>query len=146
MKTTIREVIVRLALSARGIPYISGGSTPAEGMDCSGFVVWLLQVAGVLQRGDWTAQSLSDVFGPRNPPPTTPLRSGDLVVYGADRLTITHVMMITGPAQLTGASGGNSRTTTRAAAELIGASVHNRHARYRKDIVGYLLIPYPDET
>lgn len=145
MTTTIRQVIIRLALSSRGIPYIWGGALPAHGMDCSGFIVWLLQVAGVLQRGDWTAQALSDVFGPPFTLGILEAHPGDLAVFGSNRLHITHVMMLTDKDELTGSSGGNHTTTSRAEAERIGAGVHTRPLSYRKDLVGYLLIPYPDE-
>lgn len=145
MTSRIRDVIVRLALSARGIPYIWGGATPAHGLDCSGFVVWLLQTAGVLHSGDWTAQALTNVFGPPSPALHNEHITGNLAVYGGNRLDITHIMMTTGDNQVTGASGGNRKTTTRAAAEQIGAQVLNHDLHYRKDLVGILAIPYPDE-
>lgn len=146
MKTTIRDVIVRLAVSAQGIPYIWAGATPAEGLDCSGFVVWLLRVAGVLRTGDWTAQGLTNIWGPPFTHSLDRARPGDLIVYGKDNLSITHIMMILDAESVIGSSGGGPRTLTRANAEQIGAGVHTRPLDYRKDRVGFLTIRYPDES
>lgn len=41
------SAIVSTAMMLRGIPYLNGGSTPAQGFDCSGFVQWVFAQNGV---------------------------------------------------------------------------------------------------
>ena len=108
----IRKLIVTLALKLSGIEYIWGGSSPRYGFDCSGFVIWILQVFGLLPAGDWTAGTLSKAFQE-----TSDYQPGNLVFYGKDRDRIYHVMMYVGEMgpmghSVIGASGGDSTTTT----------------------------------
>ena len=142
----LRALTVRLAMSALGLPYIWGGSTLKEGFDCSGFIVWLFQVVGILRSGDWSAQNLRDHFHTFvdtinvDPPP------GDLAFYGSDLTHVDHVMLVLDAIHVIGASGGNRECKTRANAEHFGASVHTRNAHYRKDLLGFAHVQYPDET
>jgi len=59
-----------------------------------GLMIWVLQVFGVLDSGDWTADGLSQLFERRR---ADPWERGDLVFYGKGK--ITHVMMYIGRAK-----------------------------------------------
>ncbi len=131
----MRQYIVNLAMKLAGIPYLWGGSNPRFGFDCSGFVIWLLQVFEILPSGDWTAQGLSRHFKQR--PPGEDWQPGDLLFYGGSDERITHVMMYIGTMDsermCIGASGGDQTTTTIQAAEIRGARVKVKPASYRRD-------------
>lgn len=131
----VREYIIALALKFQGTPYIWGGSVPYIGFDCSGFVVWILQVFGILPSGDWTADGLGRVF-----PHTESPEKGDLCLYGTkDRLT--HVMFYVDDDMCVGASGGGSETTSVEIARARGAQVKvKKPVKYRSDFRFYCKI------
>ena len=127
----MRKYIIAIALKFQGIPYIWGGASPS-GFDCSGFVIWILQVFGLLPAGDWTAQGLSRSFDSTSSP-----LPGDLVFYGTDKDHIYHVMMYLGDnttGQLViGASGGDHTTTDVREARKKNAMVKIKPIDYRSD-------------
>lgn len=139
----MRTYIVNLARKLIGTPYIWGGSDP-RGFDCSGFVVWILQVFEILPKGDWNTDGLMQAF-----PVTEEPQIGDLAFYGTKtiegQLDANHVMMVceVRPDQtlVVGASGGGSKTLTVEDAQKIGAEVHIRPHDYRKDFIGFRAIP-----
>jgi len=136
MNDKTREYIVALALKFQGTPYIWGGSVPYIGFDCSGFVIWVLQVFGILPPSDWTANGLSKLF-----PPTTTPKPGDLCFYGTESVIngtkATHVMMYMGNGMCVGASGGGSECTTVERARSKGAQVKVKPVKYRGDFLFY---------
>jgi cell wall-associated NlpC family hydrolase len=142
----LRELTVRLAISALGVPYIWAGSTLKEGFDCSGFIVWLFQIAGILKSGDWSAQQLRSNFTPLIHSDNFLVDAGSLAFYGPDQSHVTHVMLFIDHNHVIGASGGTHQTKTRADAEAIGASVQTHNVLYRTDLLGAGLVTYPDET
>jgi cell wall-associated NlpC family hydrolase len=124
----MRQYIVNLAMKLQGVPYIWGGSTPA-GFDCSGFVIWILQVFGVLPSGDWNAQGLSRSFVR-----TVAFDPGDLAFYVMDDDHISHVMMCVGSGDMViGASGGDHTTTSIEEAQKKNAMVKIKPRTYRQD-------------
>lgn len=128
----MRKYIIALAMKFLGTPYVWGGCTP-DGFDCSGFVIWILQVFNILPAGDWTASGLARRFTI-----TTSPQIGDLVFYGKASDVITHVMFFAGVndvtgAMVVGASGGDHTTTTIEQARLKGAMVKYKPIGYRRD-------------
>ena len=128
-----RQWVVNLAMKLQGIPYIWGGSTPA-GFDCSGFVIWILQVFDILPAGDWTSQGLSRIMRATSEP-----QPGDLVFYGSATDAITHVMIFAGEQSMygrmvIGASGGDSHCTSVEEAHRRGARVKLKPINYRRDL------------
>ena len=141
----MREHVVNLALKLVGCPYVWGGGNPWSGLDCSGFVVWIYQVFGLLPSGDWTAQGLSDYFVERAHDSPAEAQPGDLVFYGRPGRGVTHVMIALGGGLCVGASGGGRKTTTIEEARHVGAQVKVKGVRYREDYFGWLHIRVPPE-
>lgn len=141
----MREQVVNLALKLVGCPYIWGGGNPWMGLDCSGFIIWVYQVFGLLPSGDWTAQGLADHFrlilptGDALPPPGLP------VFYGAGPKQITHVMLALSGGLVVGASGGGHTTTTVEEARRKGAQVKVKPINYRGDLQGWGVVNFPGE-
>ena len=141
----MREHLVNLALKLVGCPYVWGGANPWTGLDCSGFVIWLYQVFGLLPSGDWTAQGLFDHFDPKAGEPGGGSSRGDLVFYGGGEQCITHVMLALGNELVVGASGGDHTTTTLEEARRRGAQVKVKPLTYRADLLGVLSVSFPGE-
>ena len=141
----MREHLVNLALKLVGCPYIWGGANPWTGFDCSGFVVWIYQVFGLLPSGDWTAQALYDHFDPKAGESGGGWSRGDLVFYGRGEQRITHVMLALCNELVVGASGGDHTTTTVEEARRRGAQVKVKPRNYRSDLVATLYVKMPGE-
>jgi cell wall-associated NlpC family hydrolase len=141
----MREHLVNLALKLVGCPYIWGGQNPWTGFDCSGFIIWIYQVFGLLPSGDWTAQGIENALDHQDPPSVTDLKPGDLVFYGPAREQITHVMLYAGGGLVVGASGGGHLTTTREEAAKKGAQVKVKPWKYRSDAQTFLHVKFPGE-
>lgn len=133
------DLVLLTAKSCLNIPYIFGGNSPLQGLDCSGFVQWVLKSAGMDPPGDQTAQALFDYFekngsfGVEKP--------GSLVFYGKTVAAISHVALMLDRFRVIEAGGGDSTTKTRADAEKRGACVRIRHISDRKDLVAKI---YPN--
>ena len=79
-----------------GTPYVWGGSSPAQGFDCSGFVSYVLRAAGIRDVGRLTAQGLYNISTPVSP---SDARPGDLVFFHStftSYRTVTHVGIYVG--------------------------------------------------
>ena len=97
-------VAVDWALAQVRTPYIWGGETPGVGFDCSGLVQAAYHAAGInLPR---TAQEQYDA-GPVLPTGTL-LLPGDLVFFGQDPGSVTHVGIVVGPGQMVDAPHSGS--------------------------------------
>lgn len=145
MDPQLRKAAVRLAQSAQGIPYIWGGNRPADGFDCSGFVIWIFQTLGVIASGDWTAQGLHDMLTAGAAGLTLDPTEGNLAFYGEQPSRITHVMMTIGAGQVIGACGGGKKNLQRDYSLNNGAKVQTKYLRYRSDLIDVLPVRYPDE-
>jgi len=141
----MREHLVNLALKLVGCPYIWGGANPWIGFDCSGFIIWLYQVFGLLPSGDWTAHGLSGWFLHRSAKANQNPSAGDLVFYGPAPTHLTHVMLALGGGLVVGASGGDHTTTTAEEARRRGAQVKVKPIGYRNDLQFALSPGFPGE-
>ena len=139
----MREHLVNLALKLVGCPYIWGGANPWTGLDCSGFVIWIYQVFGVLPSGDWTAQGLYDRLSDGGKELENIADKGDLVFYGQSQTKITHVMLRLSPTLVVGASGGARNTLTFDDARRRGAQVKVKTINYRSDEVATVHVKFP---
>jgi cell wall-associated NlpC family hydrolase len=141
----MREHLVNLALKLVGCPYVWGGQNPWTGFDCSGFIIWIYQVFGLLPSGDWTAQGLYEYFHKNETHAEMATLPGDLVFYGSDLQHLTHVMLSVNKQLVVGASGGGHETTTREEAAKKGAMVKVKPVGYRRDFVAYVWVKFPGE-
>lgn len=130
MLSVLRKYIVNLALKLQGVPYIWGGDNPQYGFDCSGFVIWVLQVFEILPSGDWTANDLAKYF-----PATESPDLGDLVCYGPSEDSVTHIGLYIGGSYTVMATGGGSKTTTEEIARQTNAKVKIKPVAYRSDFL-----------
>jgi len=134
----IRELFLINLITYGNIPYIWGGQDE-DGLDCSGFVQRALELIGLDPEGDQTAQALYHHFTEADngheiyPWETSDL--GDLLFYGRDKRSITHISIYLGQQMLVEAGGGGARTTTREIAEQMNAKVRIRQIGHRKDMV-----------
>jgi NlpC/P60 family len=127
-KMTPKEIALKVAWSFLGEPYIWGGDDPMQGFDCSGFVIECLKSAGKLPReGDWTAMGLATMF-----PHLAEPYEGCLVFYGLPK--IVHVELCLDDVFSIGASGGGSKTLTKADAIKQNAYIKVRPFRSRSGI------------
>ncbi|MFV9457364.1 C40 family peptidase [Rhodococcus sp. NM-2] len=79
---------VRNALSQQGVPYVWGGTSPGEGLDCSGLTQWAYGEAGVGLPRLAQEQNVGTAVDPGD------LMPGDLAVWDG------HVAMVIGNGQL----------------------------------------------
>jgi hypothetical protein len=78
--------ILRTAYSLLGIPYITGGTDPSSGFDCSGFVYYVFS-----QNGIKIPRTSSEQFRCGIPVRKSHLLPGDLVFFAKDYRGVSHV-------------------------------------------------------
>lgn len=114
--TSLQQRIVQIALSYRGYHYVSGGSSPSTGFDCSGFAWWVYRQAGI-NFGRGSAASyvrLGQSVSRAN------LQPGDMVLYANTyKPGISHVEIYIGNGQTIGADNPQ-----------VGVVVNNLNASY----------------
>ena len=87
---TRADAVVQSALSLRGTPYRFGGSTPAQGLDCSGLVAYVMAEHAVQ-----LPRSVAEQFEAGAPVTWQRLRRGDLVFFSTIGAGATHVGIVT---------------------------------------------------
>ena len=83
-----REVVVEIAQTHIGVPYVFGGVTP-EGFDCSGFTCFVFQKANVQ-----VGRSSRDQFATCRKIEKEEVTKGDLVFFNSGADEVTHVGII----------------------------------------------------
>jgi hypothetical protein len=137
-----RKVATELAMSFLGLPYLWGGDDPVAGFDCSGMCIELCKAVDLLpRRGDWTAAGLWKHFADNHGcavSTATQIDEGCLVFWHAkdDLKRIIHVEYALNSELCIGASGGGSRTQSRADAIKQNAYIKIRPIHSRKGIYG----------
>jgi len=133
---TPKTIALKVAWSFHGEPYLWGGDDPMAGFDCSGYAIECLKSAGRLPRqGDWTAAQLLEKFSDNMV--TTPYE-GCLVFWKNDAGSVIHVEMCLDDTHSIGASGGGSKTKTRADAIRQNAYIKVRPFRTRKGVCAFV--------
>lgn len=120
------------ALALVGVPYKFGGSSPMEGMDCSGLAQELMMMAGVMIPTDMTAHQLFEYS--RNGGEMGKLDAGTLVFFGKlDK--VTHVGVIVDGEMMIEARGGTASTVDLKSAIRDKAFVTTRYYKHRSDFL-----------
>jgi cell wall-associated NlpC family hydrolase len=109
----LRDEMVRYAYKYRGVPYQWGGDYPETGVDCSGYARCMLQEFDLLPDGDFGAQALFDHFREYR---TRRMQPGNLIFFGDNDSSITHVGILVDHMRMIDASGGSSLSGTLATA------------------------------
>jgi cell wall-associated NlpC family hydrolase len=134
----ISDFTLAYALSFLGVAYSWGGQSQ-ESVDCSGYVILVLQSEGRLpNKFDANSQGLYDYFKLNGAQETNYPSKGCLAFFGKDRSHISHVALCLSSLQLIEAAGGDRTTKTPEDAAKRGAHVRIRPINYRKDAVAFL--------
>ena len=128
----MRYRTVWIAKHYLGTFYSWGGDDP-DGFDCSGFVIECLKSVGILPRKfDTTAAGLFNMFSK-----TTIPEEGVLAFWGDEVGNVRHVEMCIDDRLCIGASGGNSKTITKADAIRDNAFVKIRPIARERPFIGF---------
>lgn len=137
-------MIVDYAEKFYGVPYVWGGSNPMSGMDCSGFVQWVLRSIGFEPKTRLNAQAIHDHFSAIAP--SRPPQPGDLVFFGLSTKAITHIGIYKNRFQFIESGGGDHTCVNPIAARARGACVRLTHFNHRKDLVAIIPVESPEVT
>ena len=130
----LRCLGVKIAWGCYGVFYRWGGNNPLIGVDCSGFIVWIMRQLGLFRSDeDYTASGLWQLYRSRR---VKRPRKGTLVFYGKTK--VTHVAICIDEGWCLSASGGNRNIKTLEQAQRAKAFVQLKKIRYRQDIWGYV--------
>jgi hypothetical protein len=140
-----RDEMIRYAYMHRGVPYQWGGDGLSTGLDCSGFVRCVLQEFELLPDGDYDAQMLLEHYSDYK---TRRMKPGNLIFFGDDDSSITHVGILIDHMRMIDASKGNSRTKSLGTALSRGAGVRVAMLNSRANRVAVVdpFAQFADET
>jgi len=129
-----------LILECLNVPYIWGGNSPMLGLDCSGFVQWVLKKMDMLDKNiDHTAQMIHDE-SIKNCALSSRVKGDCLLFFGADRFSITHVAISINEDWMAEAAHGGSHCLMEQQAIDRGARVEFNRINRRKDLVSCLYL------
>lgn len=123
--------MIEYAKTFLGTPYVWGGNTPEEGLDCSGFVCEVLRCNGIIGRDDYNAQMLYDMF--KKMPLSSGYAANAVIFYGESTSRITHVAFMINDKQIIEAGGEGRRASTK-------GFVRVRPYNHRTDIVASIIM------
>lgn len=103
---SLRDSLVRLARAQVGTRYVSGGTSPDRGFDCSGLVRYVMAALDVRMPRTARQQATSGLEVSRD---LTRLRPGDLLTFGRSRRGVSHVGIYVGGGRYVHASSGVGR-------------------------------------
>lgn len=105
---SVRGTITRIATDMVGVPYRYGGTSPAEGFDCSGLVFYSYSGAGLT-----VPRNSVELFKAAEKIPLESARAGDLVFF-QDQRKLSHVGIYLGDRRFVHApsSGSTVRIST----------------------------------
>lgn len=116
---TANELIV-CAHNLIGTPYVWGGSTPAQGLDCSGLIYWIQREAGS-DVGRYNAETYSNM-GVRIP--VGQQKPGDFLFFGSP---VTHCAIYIGYGKMIESRGGRKNTADKPGTGVVISPVTRRH-------------------
>lgn len=134
-----RLKLIEIAKSLIGTPYKWGGNNPQEGLDCSGFVLFVLkQLKIVPQNYDDNAKGVYNHFKIRGQIVDAPCEAC-LVFYAKPNSTsINHIEICIDKEHSIGARGGNQTTLTKEIAIRQNANVREgKIIQTGRTIIGY---------
>lgn len=139
----LRENFLILAMQHIGIPYLWGGKDPRKGLDCSGLAEVCLYILGIDPPGIQNSQHLYDHFSTNSNGKwinrvTDKCDLGDLLFFGKDDNSISHVGVYLGIDLYLEAAGGDHTTTSMAEAVKRNAFVKVSPVGHRKDLVAII--------
>lgn len=143
----MREVFVEAALRHLGSPsrrYTTpeSGSSPSEGFDCSGFIVYLLREIGIPNQ--MCLRHASELFDHFGVLVHQELRQrGDLVFFSRNGLVPTHVGILTGLNTYIHAPGQDGTVVSCAALKFTGIAQREGQMLYLVNPIGFKRIAIP---
>lgn len=141
MNQDCRYILSSIWPSFLHIPYKWGGNCPAEGIDCSGLIICLLKAVGVVAGNfDSTAAGLWSMM---TPVAGGNISFGDLVFFGQNSASPSHVGFVLTSELMLEAGGGNQLVKTKEDAYRLNACVRVSPLKNRKDLVGFRRPAYP---
>lgn len=116
---TANELVV-YAHNLIGTPYVWGGSTPAQGLDCSGLLYWIQRTAGS-DVGRYNAATYA-TMGEQIP--IGQQRPGDFLFFGSP---VTHCAIYIGYGKMIESRGGRKNTADNPGTGVVTSPVTRRH-------------------
>lgn len=116
---TANELVV-YAHNLIGTPYVWGGSTPAQGLDCSGLLYWIQRTAGS-DVGRYNAATYA-TMGEQIP--IGQQRPGDFLFFGSP---VTHCAIYVGYEKMIESRGGRKNTADKPGTGVVISPVTRRH-------------------
>lgn len=112
--------LVGCAHNLIGTPYVWGGSTPAQGLDCSGLIYWIQRTAGS-DVGRYNAATYSNM-GVRIP--VGQQKPGDFLFFGSP---VNHCAIYIGYGKMIESRGGRKNTADKPGTGVVISHVTRRH-------------------